>query len=142
MVQDLVQDWIKYAAHIVQYLNKHLFKRQLKAASFIQRKEEHLNEISERDEEISSGEDVEQCFDKVEFMNKFHSRLMQIMNEGIMQLMNQLANEPSRKQHRKLLCKEKAVPPPKAACKAACKCTLTHTMWPDCGICPHGAMKH
>ena len=107
---------------------------------------EDLNEFSDGDEENSSGEDVEQCFNKVEFMNKFCIRLMQVMIEGITQLMNQLAEEPAGEQHRKHLGEEKAMPPLKTACKAvrkvASKHEQTHTMWLYCITFPHGAMKH
>ena len=61
----------------------------------------------------SSGDDgVVQHFDKVEFMNKFHSRLMQIIDEGIIQLISQLTEDPAGKQCSKQLHEEKAMPPP------------------------------
>ena len=140
MIQDLIQNWTKYAAHIVQYPNKHLLKRQLQAASFLQWKEEDMNEFSDGDEENSSGEDVKQCFNEVEFMNEFCARLMQVMDEGIMQSIDQLSEELEREQHRKHLHEEKAKPLPKTAHKSACKVASehvqTHTTWPDCSMCP------
>ena len=51
-------------------------------------------------------------------------------------MISEVIEEPTGKQCRKLLCEEKAVPPSKTACKAACKHMPTHTMWPDCSIWP------
>ena len=72
---------------MVQYLNEHSFRRQLKAATLLQRKEKDLNAFSVGDEENSSEENVKKQFDKLEFMNKFHA--------GLMQLINQLGGEPT-----------------------------------------------
>ena len=105
-----------------QYPNEHSFRGQLKAASLLQRKED-LNVFSYGDEENSSEEDVEEQFNKLEFINKFYAELMQ--------LMNQLAGEPTGSRCSKPLCEKKAVPPPKPAHKTvhklACKCMPTHT---------------
>ena len=48
-------------------------------------------EMADRDEENSSEEDVEEQFDKLEFMNKFHAGL----NDLITQLRSQLAEKPT-----------------------------------------------
>ena len=39
--------------------------------------------------------------------------MVQMINDGLMQLMNQLEDEPKGLQCSKLLCEERAIPPPK-----------------------------
>ena len=53
---------------------------------------------SEADGEMSSGENVKGCFDKIEFIYKFCARFVQVINNGITQLMNQLVDEPKGSQ--------------------------------------------
>ena len=122
---------------MVQYPNKHSFRRQLQAASFLQRKDEDLNAFSDEDELSSSDEVVNKEFDTKELI----LILQKTMNEVISKFLEQPAKTCRNKQHRKDLCEEKAMPPPKTACKTACKaacdCTPTHTMWSNCSMCPH-----
>ena len=82
---------------MVQYPNEHLFRRQLQAASFLQRKEEDLNAFSDEDELSSSQEVVGKLFDKMEFMNELQKNMTQL----IMKLIEQLVKTHRNKQHSK-----------------------------------------
>ena len=124
---------------MVQYLNEHSFRRQLQAASFLQRKKEDLNEFSERDEGISSGEDVKQHFDKVGLMNKFQKAV----NDMITHMITKVAEEPQGSQCSKQLHEEKAVPPPKAVCKNVHKVACdTCQLILQTIVCAPGAVMH
>ena len=87
-----------------------------------------MNAFSDEDELSSSVEVVDKEFDKMEFLNKLHTSFFQLITRLLEKSMKTCRN----KQHRKLVCQDKAMPPPKTALKTACKavheCMPTHNM--------------
>ena len=110
-------DLLDHLCLIVQYLNEHSFRRQLQAASFLQRKDEDLHAFSDEDELSSSEEVVNKGFDKKEFLLRFQASMTEAMSAAISAAMSEviskLLDRPAKtcrnKQHKKLLHEEKAV---------------------------------
>ena len=91
---------------------------------------------SEEDELSSSEEVVDQGFNKQEFLLRFQENMATAMSAAMSKVISKLLEQPAKtcrnKQHRKHLCEEKAMPPPKTACKTGCKatreCAPAHTV--------------
>ena len=135
---------------MVQYLNEYSFRRQLQAASFLQRRNKDLNAFSDEDELSSSEEVVDKPFDKMEFLNKFQWSMTVVMSTALSQVISNLLEQPVKicrnKQHRKLLHEEKAVPPQKLHVKLHAKQCVNAFQLILCGqpieCIPTGTMMH